>query len=186
MNTGPEESAPSAPAPPARPTTSWIKPSLGEVKCNIGSAWTVNGSFSGSSWITRNHQGQSLHHSRRAYSEVPSKRRAELLSLFWAVESMVNMKQKNVLFESSSTDLRETLLHPELYPEVYSLLDAIAAMLQRLDSWSLCYVWSSRNRIASDIADSVINDRRLQSYVARGGGGPHWLNASIHQESLGN
>ncbi|KAG2307229.1 hypothetical protein Bca52824_026977 [Brassica carinata] len=183
VNEDPKTTAPPAVPPPVLPSVSWNKPAVGVVKCNVGSSWIENGPINGSSWITRDHHGQILHHSRRAYSETPTKRVADLLSLFWAVQSMVNMRQRDVLFESSSTELRETLLHPDRFPEVHCLLDDITDLLRHLDSWSLCYVWDSRNKAASIIADSVIRDHRFQSYVARGA--PCWLRETIYQESLG-
>ncbi|CAN6991224.1 unnamed protein product, partial [Brassica rapa subsp. trilocularis] len=49
----------------------------------------------------------------------------------------------------------------------------ILLLISRLDSWSLIHVHSSRNRVATAIAVSVITDVRTQSYVATGG--PSWL-----------
>lgn len=183
VNESHNATAPPVTAPPSLSAVAWNKPDVGIVKCNIGSSWVANGSISGSSWITRDHQGQSLHHSRRAYPFSPTKRRADLLSLLWAVESMVNMKQRNVLFESSSIELRETLLYPDRFPEVHDLLDTLAGLLPRLGTWSLCYIWRSRNNVATSIAVTIIRDHRTQSYVAQGA--PFWLREMVHQESLG-
>ncbi|KAH0929076.1 hypothetical protein HID58_014803 [Brassica napus] len=94
---------------------------------------------------------------------------------------MVNMRLKNVILEASSIELREALLEPHQYPELKSLIDRILLLLSRLDSWSLIHVHSSRNRVATVIAVSVITDVRTQSYVATGG--PSWLSHTILSEA---
>ena len=159
----------------------WVRPPLGFLKCNIGSAWDHPSGLSGTGWLVRDHQGTAINHSRRAFSESTSRREADLNSLLWAVESMVNMRLKNVILEASSIELREALLDPHQYPELKSLIDRILLLISRLDSWSLIHVHSSRNRVATAIAVSVITDVRTQSYVATGG--PSWLSHTILSEA---
>ncbi|KAG5415481.1 hypothetical protein IGI04_003048 [Brassica rapa subsp. trilocularis] len=159
----------------------WVRPPMGFLKCNIGSAWDHPSGLSGTGWLVRDHQGTAINHSRRAFSESTSRREADLNSLLWAVESMVNMRLKNVILEASSIELREALLDPHQYPELKSLIDRILLLLSRLDSWSLIHVHSSRNRVATAIAVSVITDVRTQSYVATGG--PSWLSHTILSEA---
>lgn len=54
--------------------TYWQRPSLGVIKCNVGSAWNRSSGLSGTGWLSRDHQGIPRHHSRRAFSNNSSKR----------------------------------------------------------------------------------------------------------------
>ena len=121
-----------------------------------------------------NPDGTPLHHSRRAYSLSYSKRKADLQAMLWAVESLCNMKQRNVQ--------TETLLHPDRFPEVQHIVESINNLLPQLASWSLYHVSASKNKVAVAIANSVISELRTQSYVARGG--LLWLRDLILQEAL--
>ncbi|KAG5406963.1 hypothetical protein IGI04_013082 [Brassica rapa subsp. trilocularis] len=159
----------------------WVRPPMGLLKCNIGSAWDHLWGLIGTGWLLRDRQGTPINHSRRAFSESTSRREADLNSLLWAVESMVNMRLKNVILEASSIELREALLEPHQYPELKSLIERILLLFSRLDSWSLIHVQGSRNRVATAIAVSVITDVRTQSYVATGG--PSWLSHTILSEA---
>lgn len=106
---------------------------------------------------------------------------ADLLSLHWAVESMANLKQKKIIFEYSSLSLRDTLANPNSLPEFCGLVDAVHALLQKLESWCLRLAPSSENKAAMEIAVSVTRDMRLHSYVARGG--PSWLRSLLSKEA---
>lgn len=159
----------------------WVRPPMGFLKCNIGSAWDHLSGLSGAGWLLRDHQGTPLNHSRRAFSESTSRREADLNSLLWAVESMVNMRLKNVILEASSIELIESLLEPHQYPELKSLIERILLLFFRLESWSLIHVQGSRNRVSTAIDVSIIADFRTQSYVAIGG--PSWLSHTILSEA---
>ncbi|CAN6846939.1 unnamed protein product [Brassica oleracea] len=76
------------------------------LKCNIGSVWDHLSGLSGAGWLVRDHQGNARNHSRRAFVGSTSRREADLRSLHWAVESMVNVRLKNVILEASSIELR--------------------------------------------------------------------------------
>ncbi|KAJ4880057.1 Uncharacterized protein Rs2_37111 [Raphanus sativus] len=72
-----------------------------------------------------------------------------LVSLYWAVETMCNMRQRYVILESSSVELREALLSPNLFPESRNI---IALVL--FDSWSLEHDSEQRNGVAQSVAES--------------------------------
>ncbi|CAH2061360.1 unnamed protein product [Thlaspi arvense] len=77
----------------------WQKPLVNILKCNIGASWVLPNRNYGVAWLVRDHQGEAVFHSRRAYSAITTQGEAELLSLLWAVESLAAMKQKNIAFE---------------------------------------------------------------------------------------
>lgn len=162
------------------PSADWIRPQPTLIKCNIGMAWSSSNGLSGASWITRNAQGTALHQSRRAYPSSSSKREADLQSLFWAVECMYNMCQCNVILETSSHEVREAILRPDLFPDLRHLLEGIFHLLSLIGSWSLEHVSASQNLVAQKIADSVIEGSRSQSYISVGG--PAWLRHTLDQE----
>ncbi|KAG5394912.1 hypothetical protein IGI04_024875 [Brassica rapa subsp. trilocularis] len=134
-----------------------------------------------SRWITRDAQRVPLHHSRRAFPSPVSKREAALQALLWAIEAMDNMKQRNVIFETSSVEVRDVLLNVSHFPELKYLTDHLPRLLQGLGDWSLNHVFSSKNKVAFAIAESVINHHLSQSYVVLGG--PRWLAQTVQQES---
>lgn len=82
---------------------------------------------------------------------------------------MDNMKQKNVIFETSSVEVREVLLNLDKFPELFYLTRHLPRLLHGLGNWSLNHVFLSRNKIASAIAESVIANHFAQSYVSLGG-----------------
>ncbi|KAF2608116.1 hypothetical protein F2Q68_00044290 [Brassica cretica] len=169
------------PAQPPPTSHQWERPPQDFLNCNIGSVWDHRYGLNGAGWLVRDHQGIAINHSRRAFVGSMSKREADLKSLHWAVESMVNMRLNNVILEASSIELRESLLEPHRFPELQSLIANILLLLSRLVSWSLLHVQESRNRVSNAIAVSVTADLRTQSYVAAGG--PSWLSHTILSEA---
>ncbi|KAF8118092.1 hypothetical protein N665_0006s0092 [Sinapis alba] len=169
------------PAQPPASVDQWERPPPEFLKCNLGSAWDYMSGLSGAGWLVRDHRGMPRNHSRRAFSGVSSKKEADLLSLHWAVESMVNLRLQNMILEASSIEVRESLLEPLRFPELQPLLDSILLLLSRLGSWSLHHVNGSKNRVTVAIAESVTSDHLIQSYLATGG--PSWLSHTILLEA---
>lgn len=114
----------------------------------------------GASWNTRDAQGCSLHHSRRAFPSPISKIEADLQGLLWAIEAMDNMMQKNVIFETSSAEVRKVLLNLSNFLEFKYLTYHLSRLLQGLGDWSLNHVFPSKNKVAFAIVDSVIKHHR--------------------------
>ncbi|KAH0942185.1 hypothetical protein HID58_001822 [Brassica napus] len=147
----------------------WTKPPLGSIKCNIGMAWSSLGPFTGASWITRDSCGRPIHHSRRAFCSSAYKRESDLKSLLWAIEAMGSLRVKKVIFEASSFEVRQSLLHPYHYMDLLPLIQRILALLHCFEVWSICYVSDQNNSVAQAIAESVVIGARSQSYVGSGG-----------------
>lgn len=120
-------------APPPPPAI-WQKPNLEDLKCNVGFSWINWQSNGGAAWILRNHSGNVLLHSRRAYSKPDSEVQAGLLSLLWATESMVNLHKKRVILEISSPVLRDALSFPDAYQQYDSLFTDLQNNLLLIDS----------------------------------------------------
>ncbi|CAA7042047.1 unnamed protein product [Microthlaspi erraticum] len=152
----------------------WRRPPPNSVKCNIGASWHRGHFTSGASWIVRDQSGLALlSHSRRSYAMVSSPTEAELLSFYWAIESLKNLHFREMIFESSLALAKEALLLPDLFPQFRPLLDAIFSLLQTFESWSFVHISGTGNRIANAIANSVMDFNLFQSYV--GSNGPVWL-----------
>ncbi|KAF3502360.1 hypothetical protein F2Q69_00040656 [Brassica cretica] len=159
----------------------WSPPPIGYFKCNIGIAWERPNAYSGAAWILRDHNGKTIMHSRRSFSGVQSQMEAELLGFKFAVESMISTHQCGVILESHYQLVREAMLFPQRYVLVHGLVDSIHMMLTDLDGWQCVHVMEERNKPASEIAQSVINENRLSSYIARGG--PRWLQLRLCAEA---
>ncbi|KAH0869249.1 hypothetical protein HID58_076271 [Brassica napus] len=151
----------------------WQKPCPSFIKCNIGSSWIDANRNCGVAWLTRNHCGAPLIHSRCSYSMVASSLEAELFSFLWAAESISTLRHENVVFESTSYLAGEAVLSRDNFPQFRVLIDTIREKLSRLQLWSLAYVHSEANRCADAIARSVTRDHRYASYIEKGG--PSWL-----------
>ncbi|KAH0851231.1 hypothetical protein HID58_094899 [Brassica napus] len=147
----------------------------------MGIAWERPNAYSGAAWILRDHNGKTIMHSRRSFSGVQSQMEAELLGFKFAVESMISTHQCGVILESHYQLVREAMLFPQRYVLVHGLVDSIHMMLTDLDGWQCVHVVEERNKPASEIAQSVINENRLSSYIARGG--PRWLQLRLCAEA---
>ncbi|KAJ0248819.1 Ribonuclease H domain-containing protein [Hirschfeldia incana] len=118
----------------------WQKPCPSFIKCNIGSSWIDANNNCGVAWLTRDHQGAPLAHSRRSYSGVATSLEAELLGFYWAAESLSTMRYGQVVFESSSYLAGEAILQPDNFPQWSDLLGAIREKLSLLRLWSIAFV----------------------------------------------
>ncbi|KAF3502843.1 hypothetical protein F2Q69_00040136 [Brassica cretica] len=106
-------------------------------------------------------------HSRRAYYALRSKEEADLHSLLWAVESMRDLRQHQVSFESSSIEMRDILLNPQNFHHFHHLVSAITYNLQAIEGWSVHHANLECNSAAGAIATSVTTGRRYQSCDAK-------------------
>lgn len=158
----------------------WKKPPDGTVKCNIASSWIDPQQTSGSAWILRNSNGVPLSHSRRAFPSVPSAVEAELQSIWWAMEALLDIHVKRVIIKVSDPEVMEVLLSPGT-PHQQSY--GISRLLRFMHSFDYCQLTScprEANNIALHIAVSVTRDHILQSYMVSGG--PSWLSTLITAE----
>ncbi|KAF3585158.1 hypothetical protein F2Q69_00027023 [Brassica cretica] len=168
-------------ASPNAPHGAWEKPPADVVKCNVGMAWEAPDHISGSSWIVRDCQGKSLHHSRQTLLFSSSKTKSDLRSLLWAVQVMGDLRHKKVFFEASSVEVRESLLNPYRCPTLSSLILKILELLYCFEKWTIFHVSDQKNKVAKTIAESVISGSRVQSYVASGS--PRWLHQMILEDT---
>ncbi|KAH0870248.1 hypothetical protein HID58_077270, partial [Brassica napus] len=93
----------------------WRKPYPSFIKCNVGSSWTDANQNCGVAWLTRNHLGVSLIHSRRSYSMVASQLEAELLSFLWAAESLSTLRHKNVVANQCAEAIARSVTRDQRY-----------------------------------------------------------------------
>ncbi|KAG5383357.1 hypothetical protein IGI04_034827 [Brassica rapa subsp. trilocularis] len=93
-------------------------------------------------------------HGRRSYSRLVSPILYDILSLHWAVERMVNLKQTRIIFEFSLPALHDVLAHPDYHPELYQHFETLHTLLQRLDFWCFRLAPLPANKAALEIATS--------------------------------
>lgn len=135
--------------------SSWGRPAPGFIKCNVGMAWNGSSILSGASWLTRDGHGCTLHHSRPAFPSPFLKRETDLQALLWPVEAMGNMKQKNIIIETSSVEVREVLLNMNSYPELKYLTDHLPLLLQGLEDWSINHVLPCRTGLLPELLTAL-------------------------------
>lgn len=164
-----------------RARNSWSKPPRGTLKCNFGVSWVDSQSPCGAAWILRDDKGKTILHSRRSLHGVGSEREAELLTVQWVVDDMINTHQQRIIFESSCALARDTFLNPMEFRALLPLTNDISCRLHKLDVWSFQHCVQDKNTIAQDIAVSVTAGHRYQSYIARGE--PSWLLKRIVSEA---
>ncbi|KAH0886958.1 hypothetical protein HID58_063054 [Brassica napus] len=164
-------------------STTWQKPPVGFVKCNVGSSWDVSSLKCGAAWIVRDHQGLPLFHSRRAFSSVFSSFEADLFSIMWSLEALRDLHITKVILEVSSAEAWQALISPEKFPNVSDALSRLRRIANDFEHFQVVRSLPGINSVALSIARSVTKDRRYQSYLARGG--PSWLASYLHSEALG-
>lgn len=92
-------------------TRFWQRPEPGMVKCNVHANWRNEGSLVGGAWISRDYQGNVLHHARDALISSPNRLAAELRCTIWALQSLKDLGYNNGIigldlktaFQSSSS-----------------------------------------------------------------------------------
>lgn len=164
-------------------TMVWDPPPISVTKCNVGCSWINKHQNCGSAWILRDSRGGTLFYSRRSYSHVTSVTEAEIMSIFWVVESIWNLYQSRVSFETSSRQEVEAIMSISGFPRYRPIVHEIRSHMSRLTSWELNYTPSQCNRPALAIAKSVTQDRRYQSYVSQCGS--VWLQNILSEDASG-
>ncbi|KAH0891222.1 LOW QUALITY PROTEIN: hypothetical protein HID58_053651, partial [Brassica napus] len=124
------------------------------IKCNVGMAWDSSGPLRGASWVTRDSQCRPLDHSRRV------KLKGYVVGCGRDGQPDY-LKQRKILFEVSSAEVRQSLLDPYSYPELLSLSTKILELLHRHT------VLMNGLIPPTAIADSVVSYFCTQSYVTR-------------------
>ncbi|KAG7549361.1 Reverse transcriptase domain [Arabidopsis thaliana x Arabidopsis arenosa] len=162
-------------------SSDWIPPLNGDLKCNIGFAWSKKKALAGASWIVRNSVGNVLLHSRRSYSQVHSLFDAKIKSWEWALDSMNKHHLENVTFGASTSDIIQALSKPKDWPAIVGHIAELLSHTKDKPFWFILMEPSRCNRGAMKIANSVITGLRLQSYVAKSH--PRWLSDFFHSES---
>ncbi|KAG7569427.1 Reverse transcriptase domain [Arabidopsis thaliana x Arabidopsis arenosa] len=126
----------------------WIAPQIGDLKCNIGFAWSRKKELSGAAWVVRDSSGKVLLHSRRAYTQ-------------------------NVTFAASCFEIIQALNKPKDWPAIIGHIAELLSFTNDKPNWFVIMEQPRANRGAYEIANSVLTGFRMQSYVARGH--PQWL-----------
>lgn len=127
----------------------WVKPPQNMLKCNVGSAWSLSSGNSGASWITRNHAGTPLLHSRRSFAGIRTQLEADLLALAWAVEALADVKVNKAIIEISSVWLPATLSLSSIPWNLHHLLRRISRALDCLQEYQVVLTNQGSNAVAT-------------------------------------
>lgn len=134
----------------------------------------------GGAWIIRNCAGDTLFHSRDAFTPVTNRMAAELRCFVWLLRCFRDLHISNCAVWSDLASAVEAVNDTRRWPLYRRYLDQIHHLLQEIHG--VVFYVSSRqaNRIAQDIARSVTRDGRFKSYLSIGG--PAWLQSRICEE----
>lgn len=108
----------------------WEAPSLG---------WLKKKSIGGVAWVLRNHKGEVLSHSRRAFSVVISLYEAKHIRHLWSIKRLCNMRVSNVVFATQATEVVGAVNHPPAWPTFFSQSSELISVLRDLNSWKFKY-----------------------------------------------
>lgn len=153
--------------------TDWTCPPSSWLKCNVGMCWSKKNKVGGYSWVLRDENGLVLLHSRRSFSGIATLAEANFQGLMWAIESMNSHKISKVIFASEALELVKAINRPQAWPSFQFYISEINNGLIGINDWKIQSEKRSSNTGAFLIAQSVIQDKRFQSYVAQGF--PFWL-----------
>lgn len=113
----------------------WSPPLRFWLKCNLGSVWNNRNQECGAAWVLRNSKGRVMLHSRKSFPNIPSYLDANVVSLSWAIESMVNIKVSKVIFGLEANDLIGAINRPPAWPSYKFLSNRLLGILNRLPHW---------------------------------------------------
>ncbi|KAF2614003.1 hypothetical protein F2Q70_00013142 [Brassica cretica] len=159
---------------------SWSPPEEGRIKCNIHANWRNASLHSGKAWIARDHSGKVIHHTRDAIVNAPNRLIAEIRCVIWTLTSLSDLGVTNVIIASYYNEVMEAIKLPLQWPRYRASLHQITKLKENFVTITFEGETIQTNRIARDIARSVLRDGRFQSYLALGG--PSWLQDRIARE----
>lgn len=151
----------------------WFPPKQGWLMCNVAFEWLKETKLMGVAWVVRNHRGVVLVHSRRAFSDITSLEEARLTTILWAIDSMVILRYKKMVFAGDFKEIFAAALKPSHWPALRFQSDELNMRLSQVEGFQLLSVSKEGNRGATIIAQSVTQQGRVRSYIARGH--PRWL-----------
>ncbi|XP_010495246.1 PREDICTED: uncharacterized protein LOC104772313 [Camelina sativa] len=160
----------------------WKPPPLSRVKCNVGVSWSRRNQLVGGAWVLRDERGKVLLHSRRAFTNVECKDKANFLVTKWAIECILSLRYVNVTIALEAASLICYLLRPKAWPSFNYESIELLRLLEWVDRWKVEVEGSGTNRGAFLIAQSVTSECRLHSYVAAGA--PSWLHSVFEHERV--
>ncbi|KAJ0238328.1 hypothetical protein HA466_0239810 [Hirschfeldia incana] len=104
------------------------------------------------------------------FSGVLSEAQAVMVTCSWVVEAMLDLKFHHVILEFSGTESCTTFSNKVISGSAFGpWIQTMYNLLSSFEISHLSYVSVGGNLIAMEISDSVIRDRRRQSYVANQG-----------------
>ncbi|XP_023635719.1 uncharacterized protein LOC17884643 [Capsella rubella] len=142
--------------------------------------------MSGVALIARDCNGKVIYHARDVFTRSSDRIIAELRCILWAVQTLRDLRVKNVVIASDCQAAIAALYNPSYWPQYRGLVNAIIITCQAKSFDYITFEVVSRhsNSIAGDIAFSVMRDGRFNGYLASGHGpSPAWLNDRILSEA---
>lgn len=138
--------------------------------------------MAGVAWLIRDSNGESLLHSRRSFVGIETLEEAKEQALQWTLQCLVIHQVDNVIIAGEDPLLLKVMERPKAWPSFTSLSQKLEIFLCKFGCWKSKVESRSANRCAFLIADSAVQDRWYQSYVASGA--PLWISSLLSAEKL--
>lgn len=141
-------------------TKTWQRPEPGIVKCNVHAHWRNDTSLIGGAWISRDHHGNVLHHTRDALMSAPNRVTMELKCTIWVLQNVKDLGFRNVRIGLDLCSAFQAISNAKDWPRYRQLLHQLESLRRGFHSVSFEQDSSSTNIIARHIAQSVLRDGR--------------------------
>lgn len=131
----------------------WKPPPANWLKCNSDGAWNHNRVNSGLGWVLRNEKGNVLWAGAKAVTRAVSTIVTEAEALKWAVQNIVSLGYKYVIFESDSQTLVRMISgQEEVWPILQPIVEETRRLLSQVQFFQVCFYPRGGNKVADRIA----------------------------------
>ncbi|CAH2078665.1 unnamed protein product [Thlaspi arvense] len=136
----------------------WHPPNHEMLKCNLHANWRNSELHSVGAWIARDHRGNVRFHAREAFTNSPNRMIAELRCIMWAMQSLADLRIKEVVIASDHPAVIEAILKPTLWPRLRSFTGYINRLRGTFNICDMELEHPKGNSIARDISKSVTRE----------------------------
>ncbi|VVB09044.1 unnamed protein product [Arabis nemorensis] len=103
---------------PQQRAQQWIPPPQDSLKCNVDGAWSKDGQLSRLGWVLRDHKGMVRWIGVKACPKIRTILDTEAEALRWVMLMVKSLGYDNVLFETDSKTLVQTLKDIRNWPSL--------------------------------------------------------------------
>jgi ribonuclease HI len=139
-------------------STSWVKPPMGRIKCNVDAALFSNNTMMGYGMCFRDFFGQLLYGKSGYLLSSATVLEAETIALLESINVAISNGWNNVLFETDCKTLVEALYSP-IVPtnEFGDLVSCCRSLLASNSDFAVSFIRRQANKVAHTIARASLS-----------------------------